>query len=314
MNSEFIIKDGPCKEYHASTLVHTPTGLLAAFFGGSGEHNSDVCIWTSKRVDSVWTDPRIVARGIGPDHQEYCCWNPVLFRTSSGVTYLFYKVGPNPNAWWGMMKRSSDDGASWSEAEHLPSGILGPIKNKPIELPNGTILCPSSSQDTGWKIHVETFRNGVWSRSSPLCDGKSFQAIQPTALYYPPSRIELLSRTAQGVIGANISNDLGGTWSEMCSTTLPNPNSGIDGIVHSSGIAYLAYNHATVAPRTVLGPRTPLCVAIRTTPDNAWEPLCTLEDSDGEYSYPAIIELPGGMIAISYTFNRTSLKVVYLRP
>jgi hypothetical protein len=57
---------------------------------------------------------------------------------------LFYKVGPNPRQWWGMLKTSDDGGHRWSDAIRLPDGILGPIKNKPIQLDNGDILSPTS--------------------------------------------------------------------------------------------------------------------------------------------------------------------------
>ncbi len=54
--------------------------------------------------------------------------------------FLFYKVGINPREWWGMMKSSTDDGKTWSAATRLPNDILGPIKNKSIQLTNGDIL------------------------------------------------------------------------------------------------------------------------------------------------------------------------------
>ena len=39
-----------------------------------------------------------------------------------------------------MLRTSTDDGKSWSDAKRLPQGILGPIKDKPVQLADGTLL------------------------------------------------------------------------------------------------------------------------------------------------------------------------------
>ena len=43
----------------------------------------------------------------------------------------------------------ADAGKTWSKPQRLPEGIVGPIKNKPVQLANGDLLSPSSSEDTG---------------------------------------------------------------------------------------------------------------------------------------------------------------------
>jgi predicted neuraminidase len=45
VKSEFIYDTGPYPSIHATTIVETPTGLVAAWFGGTHEKNPDVCIW-----------------------------------------------------------------------------------------------------------------------------------------------------------------------------------------------------------------------------------------------------------------------------
>ena len=54
---EFIYTEAPFPEAHAATIAETPGGLIAAWFGGTKEGNKDVCIWTSKLVNSKWTAP-----------------------------------------------------------------------------------------------------------------------------------------------------------------------------------------------------------------------------------------------------------------
>ena len=89
-----------------------------------------------------------MATGIQPEGPRQPTWNPVLFQPPSGPLLLFYKVGPSARAsWWGMVIRSADAGKTWSQAQRLPDGILGPIKNKPVVLPDGSWLSGSSTEE-----------------------------------------------------------------------------------------------------------------------------------------------------------------------
>ena len=98
IHSEFIYERASFPSCHASTLVETPAGLLAAWFGGSEEGAVDVGIWVAHRRLAGWTTAVEVTSD--PSHP---CWNPVLWRTPDGAVLLFYKVGPSPRAWWGML-------------------------------------------------------------------------------------------------------------------------------------------------------------------------------------------------------------------
>src|SRR5713226_1607276 len=123
--SETINARAPYRSSHASTIVETPARqLVAAWFGGTAERNPDVGIWISRRAQNGW-DPAVeVANGVQPDGTRYPTWNPVLFQAPNGPLFLFYKVGPSPSQWWGMVSTSSDAGRTWSDARRLPDGIL----------------------------------------------------------------------------------------------------------------------------------------------------------------------------------------------
>ena len=146
VHSEFIYESAPFPSCHASTIEETKSGLITAFFGGTDEKNPDVGIWVSRHENGKWTAPVEVANGVQPDGKRHPTWNPVLFQPKTGPLLLFYKVGPSPSRWWGMMMRSTDEGKTWSKPEKLPDDILGPIKNKPVQLADGTILCGSSTE------------------------------------------------------------------------------------------------------------------------------------------------------------------------
>jgi len=158
VKSEFIFETAPFPSCHASTIVETKSGLVAAWFGGTAERNPDVCIYVARNENGRWTPPMAVADGVGFATNRLPTWNPVLFQPTSGPLLLFYKVGPKPAEWWGMMTTSTDDGKTWSPPVRLPDGILGPIKNKPVQLANGDILCGSSTEGDGWKVHFERMK------------------------------------------------------------------------------------------------------------------------------------------------------------
>ena len=130
VKSEFIFETAPFPSCHASTIAETKSGLVAAWFGGTAERNPDVCIYVSRNESGQWTPPVAVADGVGFATNRFPTWNPVLFAPANGPLMLFYKVGPSPAKWWGMMTASADDGKTWSKSVRLPEGILGPIQKQ----------------------------------------------------------------------------------------------------------------------------------------------------------------------------------------
>jgi len=302
--------DPPTPSCHASTLVETRSGLLAAWFGGTDEGAPDVAIYAARREDGRWSRPAQVADGVQPDGRRLPCWNPVLYRPGGGLVFLFYKVGPDPRRWWGERITSDDDGRTWSPPRRLPDGILGPVKNKPITLPGGALLCPSSTEDErlGWRVYLERTADlgRTWSKVGPLNDGQVIAAIQPSILTHPGGRLQVLCRTKQGRIAESWSADAGATWTPMALTALPNPNSGTDAITLADG------RHLLVSNPTTEG-RTPLKVAL-SGDGQSWRDVLTLEDQPGEYSYPAVIQAGDGRVHISYTWRRARIKHVAVDP
>src|SRR5262249_8800087 len=149
--------------------------------------------------------------GVQPDGVRHPCWNPVLYQQPNGPLHLFFRVGPRPSAWWGMHASSNDGGDSWSRADRLPGKILGPIKNKPVLLPDGVLLCGSSTEHllNGWLVMMERTPDWgkTWEQVGPL-NSKDFGAIQPTILRWGPGRLQVLCRTRNArAIGESWSTD-----------------------------------------------------------------------------------------------------------
>jgi predicted neuraminidase len=317
LRSEFIFERAPFPSSHASTIVETRGGLVAAWFGGTRERDPDVGIWVSRRDASGWTPPVEVANGVQADGTRHPCWNPVLFQPSSGPLVLFYKVGPSPSQWWGMARTSPDGGGTWSAAIKLPPGILGPIRAKPIEILPGVMLAGSSTEDDGWVAHMERFGGpwdaqglataAAWQKSGPLNAKDEFGVIQPTILVHSATEIQILLRSRQRVIAEAWSKDDGVSWGRVTATSLPNPSAGIDALRLTDGRFLLVYNPSPTSRATL---------ALGVSGDGkAWRQVTMLEDeSQGEFSYPAMIQSHDGQVHITYTWRREKIKHVAIDP
>jgi predicted neuraminidase len=315
IESGFIFDHAPFKECHASTIAWTSDGLVAAWFGGTREKNKDVEIWVSRKVGDQWTEPVSVANGIQHDDKRYPTWNPVLFRYPNGPLMLFYKVGPDPKDWWGMLKMSDDNGKTWNKGCRLPEDILGPIKNKPVLLEDGRLISPSSTEHEGWRIHFEMTNDlgKSWKLIGPINDAEKYNVIQPSILMHKGDTLQILARSRENLIIGSWSYDGGYTWTELYPTDLPNPNAGTDALTLENGFHLLVYNHAEKEENNWGGPRTPLNVAL-SEDGRQWKTVLTLEDEPGEYSYPAVIQSEDGSVHITYTWKRKKIKYVVLDP
>src|SRR5436305_11526671 len=94
VESEFIFQSAPFASAHASTIVETNAGLVAAWFGGTREGAADVAIWLSRHERDTWTAPIEIASGAQPDGARLPCWNPVLVDVPGASLMLVYTVGP----------------------------------------------------------------------------------------------------------------------------------------------------------------------------------------------------------------------------
>jgi predicted neuraminidase len=308
MTGEFLFDKAPFRSCHASTIVETESGkLLAAWFGGTAEGNRDVQIWWSRHDGNRWSDPEVAS-----EETEAPCWNPVLFKSRAGTLFLFYKAGENPRAWSGLVRRSADQGRTWSRSELLPAGLLGPVKNKPIQRADGTILAGTSVESyKTWACWVERSQDDgrTWRRFGPIyVPDQLYGIIQPTLFETKDGRVVMYCRSRNiGFICRAESRDNGETWTPAERTTLPNPGSGIDLVQTGEGQLLLVYNHSDRH-------RFPLNLAVSRDEGQTWKQVLTFEDTPGEFSYPAIIQTSDGRLHVTYTWNRRRIKHVVLDP
>ena len=292
-------------ECHASTIAEVGDTLVCAWFGGLYEKHPSVGIWLSHNTGSGWSRPREVATGVDANGQRVPCWNPVLFQPQDGPLVLFYKTGRTIAGWQTHYMTSGDAGRTWSSPVTLENPVMGPVRNKPVQLEDGTILYGGSDEPDwqSWQLFFSRSTSTLtrWELTGPVTTPDECQAIQP-AFLRSGGDVVALFRTRQGLIGRVESSDGGGAWSAPSLTSLPNPNSGIDAVTLRSGLHILVYNDSVDA-------RSPLVVAV-SGDTHRWRTHRVLESGPGEFSYPAVIESADGTVHVTYTWNRRCIAHV----
>ena len=328
---EFTYDSADFSSIHASSIEDLPNGdLVVVYFGGPGEGDAGTVIrYQRKPPDGTWSTPIVLGDDGTASGTETPCWNPVIYQVPGGDLLFWWKVGPNPSRWWGMLKRSSDNGQTWSADEKLGGDsapdVLGPVKNKPVQLANGDILAGSSRENQGWVMHAErsTDNGATWSFITTIENGASGGAIQPSILTYDDGRIQMVARDKGGKkVMSTWSSDNGTTWTPTSALTIPNNNAGLDGVTLCDGRQLLVYNHSIREGGTSVGPesgnkgRSLLNVSV-SLDGEAWEAAVILESpnkDDGRKSYPAVIQSADGLVHITYTYLRKKVKHVVLNP
>ncbi len=314
ITTRFIADSPVTANSHAATLVElNPNQLMAAWFGGKYEGAKDVGIYYATFKEKKWSAPQNLVAPAIIQQDTLPCWNPVLFKSKSKCLYLFYKVGKNPREWIGAMITSKDDGNTWSTPKYLPNGILGPIKNKPIETTSGIILCGSSTEsitDNKWSVHVESYNEATdtWQNIA-VENKKSFDIIQPTFLIHSDTKLQMLSRSKHNKLIASWSDDNGKNWTRTDSIDVVNSNSGIDALTLTNH-SFLLVNNPLPQGKDWFNGRNVLDVEY-SKEGLIWKKIIDLENqTEGEFSYPAIIQTFDKKIHILYTYNRKYIKHV----
>lgn len=332
---------GTQPDNHASTLVELKNGdVLVAWFAGMQEGAPDVAIYSARMHAGAWGPVRELARA-----DKVACWNPVLFHTKDGRLWLYYKFGKSPSTWMGARKSSNDEGLTWSAEERLPDGILGPIKDKPLILDDGTIVSGSSVESGTWAAWVErSADNGrTWTKFGPItlpesadipdAGAKAASAeVQvgpgpadggiPTKLY-PPAKttIGIIQPTIVWMGGHHLRFYARG---HTRSSRIAVSDSMDDGKTWTQArLINLANPNSGIDAvrlkdgRFVLifnhsyNKRTPLNLAVSGDGEH-FNVFKTLENGPGQYSYPAIVQAKNGDLLMTYSWRRLTIKFVRL--
>ena len=311
--NEFILPFVEGMSCHASHFVLLRDGrVFCVFFYGSAEGNGDVRIFGSFRErDCSWSEPFAISDDDGIAH-----WNPVLFERKDGSYMLFYKVGKTTSDWKTLCRVSTDDCRTWSDSYEMVQGDVsggrGPVRNKAIYLPDGSILAPGSTEVGEWKCFFDRSTDGgqTWSRSDDLCitdvltpkykDLAGHGIIQPT-LWLSADGVHALMRSSEGRIYRTDSTDYT-HWCKPYAIDMPNNNSGIDVARLPDGRLFLACNPVGEN----WGSRTPLSLYVSHDNGLTFTFYSHLTTMRGKYAYSAL-RYADGCLHVTYTWNRKTL-------
>jgi predicted neuraminidase len=202
--------------------------------------------------------------------------------------------------------------------------LYGPARAKPIRLSDGAWLAgtsveagsrfdrPAVSPYRSWAAWVErsTDHGVTWTKHGPIVvPGELFGVIQPTLWETPSGEVRMLMRSTEriGRIVRSSSQDGGRTWDTAHPTSLPNPNAGIDVVRLLDGRLVLIYNHLCRG-------RDAIHLAISKDEGFTWSDPLVLEQGQGEFSYPAVIQSADGLVHITYTWRRTHIRHLVIDP
>lgn len=351
-NTQIFKSNTEFKSCHSVALCEMANGdLLAAWFAGEEEGSKNSVILTSRKEKSrqVWSPACVTVNVINR-----AAGNPRLFIGPDEGIWLLVPVNYGKWCQGGtrlFVKRSYDNGRSWSDLELFidPGGILG--KNKPICTKTGTWIVPGEYEENWQAVFLRLPEGGEkWEIIN--CPLTNARLHQPTIIQKENGELLAFMRTWEGVIYQTRSTDDGNTWEKPKATGIPNNNSGIDMVKLEGGVVALVCNPCSlgrdgkiiVAPEdrpteidvqelceadlkqilTILdpkysdvtssrgfpiwGPRSPLSVLLSNDEGETWYLVEDIENTPGEYSYPAVIQSGEKQISIAYTANRTEIR------
>ena len=289
--------------HHGSTIEALSDGsLLAAWYSGAHEKAEDVAIFGSRLLPGAdaWTTPEILHDT--PDRSE---GNPVLFEMPDHVLWLFFVTieGDSWNDCPIYAKTSTDHGQTWGEPFYIREEKKWMTRNKPIVLSDDRILLPLYDESL-FQCHfmISDDNGATWNKWGMI---KQFQSLQPTVIERDNGDLYCMMRNAASQeIWESLSRNKGETWKNARLSSLPNPGSAVDMVQLANGHIALAFNNSYER-------RNPLSIALSEDEGRTWSYIRNVEaDDSGSYSYPAIIQDSDGIIHLTYTYRRASIKHV----
>lgn len=264
------------------------------FYGGSRDHSAGrISAKTSADGGRTWSDRFTVQENIGAEN----VISASLLRSHlSGDILLFFGVKNSRSDLHFFVRRSRDEGETWSEAVQVDDepGYAVMNNDRVLQLEDGRLLAPVSytpevfAPDMAFETVVYySDDDGLrWTRSSSRLEAPLRGAMEPGVVELADGRILQIIRTQTGKIWHSHSADRGLTWSPAEAWTVTSPEAPATIVRLPDRRLALFYNPNYVEGAALGGPRTPLVVALSSDEGASWsEPLVVEDDIARSFSY-----------------------------
>jgi sialidase-1 len=204
-----------------------------------------------------------------------------FLRLKNGDIALFHGKKNSTKETLVMMRTSSDEGKTWSEAKQLsPDGqYIGLTNGRCIRLSTGRILLEASTY-----CIISDDEGETWHDSQKIVFSEGYSA-EPACIELKDGRVMMLMRTNLGSQYKSISTDGGDTWSKPVPTQLVGTDAPVSlSRIPGTGDILAIWNNNPGGDR-----RIPLTSAISKDEGETWEHFRNLEEIPEEgWCYPAV--------------------------
>ena len=289
------------------------------FTGGTGQDHDAADIVARESADGgrTWSsEDRVLVRNEGGQN----VMEASFLRMGDGSIGLFYLRKNGDRDCRPVLRRSSDEGRTWSEpVVCVPDAQVGyyTLNNaRAVRLGDGRIVLPLSLFEKGDEAGTLTCSvsdddGRTWRRTcAPFktfaADGTRVMTQEPGVVELKDGRLLMWARTLSGRQWACTSSDRGETWSKGEPWTLVSPLSPATVVRLRNGDLLAVWNdhesHPEIAAEKQLygGTRRPLTLAVSKDEGRTWIHRLDLEDDPGHsrgwYCYCAALELDDALL------------------
>ncbi|MDF1814439.1 MAG: exo-alpha-sialidase [Verrucomicrobiales bacterium] len=271
--------------------------LLAAwseFYGGSRDDSAGrIAAKISNDGGRTWAGKRTLVENTGAEN----VMSVSFLRLHTGELLLFYLEKNSKSDLDVMVRRSSDEGTTWSNPVRVTEDDGYWVMNnaRVIQLSGGRIVCPVAMTEKVWvKGHVfrtvcfysdddgKTWRRGAGGISAPKRG-----AMEPGLIEKRDGSVLQYIRTQTGRQWFAESDDLTDTWSKAAPWKLISPEAPATVVKLPGKRGWAAFHNPNIdESNSHLGKRTPLVVRTSLDEGKTWSKPKSIEsDPEKTYSY-----------------------------
>jgi predicted neuraminidase len=165
----------------------------------------------------------------------------------------------------------------------------------PLVLRSGRVLLPLYSDGFNCGLVALSDDGGeTWCAGGPIV---GYVPVQPSLVELEDGRVRAYLRNNGGRpprILMSESADGGQTWSAAQPTAFPNPGASVEILRLRNGAWLLVFNDSESGRRS-------LCAALSSNEGRTWCVRTVIEQGEGSYSYPSVVEDPQGLVHVVYS-------------